>query len=195
MKKLMIALAVISAAIVSQAATINWASGTFKNPVSDGAGGFSGWGTETVTSGSVAGYMFALADSAAYNALYNADGATVSANVYNAYKGNLDSATASKSTGTTMSLGDGLNVYGAGSSQYVALLYILTYEDKQYYIGNVGSVTLATASNKTVANMATKVNGSGAALPGWTAAAVPEPTSGLMMLLGVGLMALRRRRA
>jgi hypothetical protein len=60
-----------------------------------------------------------------------------------------------------------------------------------YFMENAGSVQTA-KSVKSLGNLASKVGGNGAATS-WTA--VPEPTSGLLMLVGLAGLALRRRRA
>ena len=66
-----------------------------------------------------------------------------------------------------------------------------------YYIVNGGatksvSFTSSTgAKNLAFGSQATATQAAGA----WTATAVPEPTSGLLMLLGMAGLALRRRRA
>ena len=189
MKKLVIAVCAVAFAAVTQAATVNWASGVFKTPAS-AAGG---WSDTTVTSGTVAGYLFML-DATTYSSLNSSDVATVSQNVWDAYGTKLGDAAATKSTGTSMILTDG-TAYAAGDSIYAALLYVYTDGADQYYLGNVGTVTLASNQNKNMTNMALKLNSTGTSMTsvGWTA--VPEPTSGLLMLLGMAGLALRRRRA
>ena len=56
--------------------------------------------------------------------------------------------------------------------------------------------TKAGAKKASVANLGTKIGGTGAATA-WIAvpADIPEPTSGVLMLLGMAGLALRRRRA
>lgn len=192
MKKLLL-LAAVGMTVMAQAASYNWISGAIKTPA-DKTGG---WSSTAVTSGSVSAYLFVI-DQDMYNSLYSSTVKTLSDNVYNAYASKLATATASKSTGATISLNDGKTDWGAGSEQYVALLYILTDGDDKYYIGNVGYSSMSAAQNKTIQNLATNIGGgTGTSMTGvgWQAAAVPEPTSGLMLLLGVSLMALKRKRA
>ena len=60
-----------------------------------------------------------------------------------------------------------------------------------YYIANKAAASINTAgTNATVTNLA-KPSG----VTGWTSASVPEPTSGLLMLVGLAGLALRRKRA
>jgi len=190
MKKLMIALAVVGMAVASQAAAYNWTSGALKK----NADAKGGWTSTAITSGQVAGYLFVI-DETTYNSLNSTVVKTVSDNVYAAYGSKLKDASATKSTGTTIALTDGVTTYGAGTTQYAALLYILTNSDGKFYIGNVGTMSMASAQNKTMSNMATNLNGgTGTSMTsvGWQA--IPEPTSGLLLLLGVAGLALKRKQ-
>ena len=64
-------------------------------------------------------------------------------------------------------------------------------------MGNVGTVTWGGVGTPGLDNLSvTKLGeGSGAGATAWATAAVPEPTSGLLLLLGMAGLALRRRRA
>ena len=68
---------------------------------------------------------------------------------------------------------------------------ITTYEGKEYQLVASKSATALETGTATIAfgNMATTTQAAGA----WTA--VPEPTSGLLMLLGMAGLALKRKRA
>ena len=89
-------------------------------------------------------------------------------------------------------------VSGAGDKLWAAVIY--TYTDASlgdFYIANAAELTYGGSGNPSVQNLNTVIGGAGtAASPtqlGWQS--VPEPTSGLLLLLGVGALALRRRRA
>ena len=193
MKKLMIALAVAAVAAIGNAASVNWGAGTVTEP-----GG-------ATANKSVTGYLFVLtADQ--YSALNTAYGSATGSSagekmantVWNAYGDKLDSAYA---TGTTtkkglLTLTDDSKSYGAGDAAYAALIYTYGSGDDLKYIGNIGTVTLEGAMDAEGTDMAVNLFGSTTAgSTAWTAAAVPEPTSGLLMLLGMAGLALRRRRA
>ena len=91
--------------------------------------------------------------------------------------------------------------YGVGDTAYGVVIYT-AYDSKdkvdgaftgdQYFIANMGTATFDADATITLGNMATQLNGNGGALS-WQA--VPEPTSGLLMLVGLAGLALRRRRA
>ena len=198
MKKLMIAIATIAMAVGVQAATITWGSGVFKTP----ADANGGWSSTTVTSGSVSGYLWSVTE-AAYTAMYSADVGTMMSNVLGEYATVTDGKITGVKAGSIAPLANTTAItlrdpatYSAGDTAYAVLLY--TYTDasgNDFYIANVGEWEFATASNKTVANMGIILGGgsSGTSLGGWQS--VPEPTSGLLMLLGMAGLALRRKRA
>ena len=61
-------------------------------------------------------------------------------------------------------------------------------------MGNFAAATIEAAQDVDVSDLALKMGGTGAATS-WQTAAIPEPTSGLLMLLGMAGLALSRRRA
>ena len=188
MKKLMIMAAVAMAAIVSNAAAVSWTTG-----------GLS-YGGSTLAKGTAEGYLW-IVSSAAYGTYSSyTDGEALSKAIYGDYKDKLGSATASDTSGKkgALPLTDGAE-YSAGDSVYAVILYTTTQDGKDYFMGNAGYVTLESAQDKEVGAMATFIGGDGNSATSyataWATAAVPEPTSGLLMLLGMAGLALRRRRA
>ena len=193
MKKLMIALAVAAMAAIGNAASVNWGAGTVLEP-----GG-------ATANKSVTGYLFVLtADQ--YSALNTAYGKATGANagekmanaVWDAYGTKLGEAYASGTTSKkgALTLIDDSKSYGARDNAYAALIYTYGTGDEMKYIGNIGSVTFDSAMDVDMAGMALNLFGdTSAGATAWTAAAVPEPTSGLLLLLGMAGLALKRKRA
>ena len=194
----MIALVATAFAAGVQAASVTWSSGVLKTPASaDG-----GWSSSNITSGSAAGYFWVI-DATTYGSLYDADVSTMMGNVMGKYASidtNAKSVTITD-TGyqsptlntTTVNYKDPAN-YSAGDTAYAAMILVYNDGDADYYIANVATWTFASASNKTLTGLGTNLGGTGgAALGGWQS--VPEPTSGLLMLLGMAGLVLRRRRA
>jgi len=192
MKKLMIMAAVAMAAVVSQAASVTWSSEVISEP-----GG-------AVANKSVTAYLFVLtADqyntlNAAYTGGTGASaGEKMNAAVWSAYGDKLASADASALTTKQgkRTLTDP-NDYAADKTAYAALIYTYGSGDDLYYMANIGSAYVESSMDVDVSYMGQKLFGdaSGSATA-WTAAAVPEPTSGLLLLLGMAGLALKRKRA
>ncbi len=186
MKKLMIALAVAAMAVYANAAAVTWKSGTVLDP------------TGATANKSVTAYLWVV-DSATYDTLAaNTTGAAMSDAVYAAYGSKTGDAYTS---GTTTKKGvadlmDDSKAYGAGDTAYGVILYTYGTGDDLQYMGNVGKVTFESALDAESGYMSTFLLGDTTKnAPAWSTAAVPEPTSGLLMLLGMAGLALRRRRA
>ena len=180
MKKLMIALAAVAMAIGVQAATVQWGSGAIYTPGAEGA-----FTTTKAAANSVTYYLWTM-DAATYASTSLDDIAK------------LDTSTAS-ATGKNSALG-GTVVYqdkthfDAGDTVNWAILFTYTDGDsKEWYIANKGTGTVNDLGGQlSFGNLAASTS-TYATVSGWTA--VPEPTSGLLMLLGMAGLALRRRRA
>ena len=195
MKKIMILAVAAMAVFAANAAQMKWGSGALKAP--------------TTTANLTANYGGAVAlyviDSTTYSTITAAI-AGMSGNEASKYLYNQFSTKEATQTSTTFSKGANTltenKTYAAGDSAYAVLIYTAydstakdefgKYTGEQYYIANAGSWTFEADATKTMANMGTNLGGNGAAI---TWQAVPEPTSGLLLLLGVAGLALRRKRA
>ena len=194
MKKIMMIIAAVAIAGIANAGAVNWGSGAIQTP-----------GLEGVLSGSKltssSGYtlqMFAFESLNAFSyeagdlfAWYSAD-TTKQFNGLTAIQGSVNigaSATTATANGAALTQDGGVNVYGA-------VLFVLTDTETgkaAWYMENDAIVATKSGTTKaSISNLALKENGNGAAMT-WTA--VPEPTSGLLMLVGLAGLALRRRRA
>ena len=183
MKKLMLAVAIVCAAVMAQAAAVVWDAGTVTR--------YDG----NTANKNVTGYLFAIT-AASYSTYSAMDAETLSKTVYADYSGSLGSAV---TTGTASKKGalalEGIDAT-AGTPVYAAVLYIDTV-NTDYFMGNVATVTWGGVGTPGIGELANLKLGDVAPSgpTAWTTAAVPEPTSGLLMLLGMAGLALRRRRA
>ena len=186
MKKLMIALVAVAVAGMVQAASCSWGSGALRTATSaDG-----GWSSTAVNSANALVTMsIYLIDSETYTSLASA----TQKDLYDAYSTQTADLTGQNKNASTGALIGAITINdtdAAAAVQYAVA--IATYTDATYgdmYIANRVATTFNSATQKGSATAI--ISGVG----NWQAEAVPEPTSGLLMLLGMAGLALRRRRA
>ena len=192
MKKLIVAAMAIALAGVASAASYEWTWQAKSGRL------FDGTGSDTANRYAGTGYLF---DSASYSqatllaAFY--DTATTVDGSYLASKAIADTAgsfSSGRQSGTPFEM--------ETHTEFGAYFAVLSSDGKGLYISDaptfdisdVGSsyVTFGNQNDYSSAFKTANASYSGA---GWYTASVPEPTSGLLLLLGMAGLALKRKRA
>ena len=185
MKKLLVTLAAGILAVGVNAASINWSAA--KGYLYDGAGDSAA----KVTSGTA--YLvlatYSQGDLVSAFATANGDAATTLATITTLGTGTIADNARISGTGTT------------SATDTITAYFVVFNDDKMYvsatgdsvYDGLAQAHDLAFTTSMTSSSKLTLQAADGYSGAGWYA--VPEPTSGLLLLLGVAGLALKRKRA
>ena len=183
MKKLLIALSAVAIATVVNAASLQW-GGTFSTP--------------DLSDTLPAGTKFALLYSASEftGAATSVDGFTVGATANNG--GTIISTTTA--TATQSSNWEFSTIFdnpGKDVNGYYAILTLNDTGDKAayMYLGDVSGTTAISSTTYLIYNSGWADDTKSITTGGYSTAVAPEPTSGLLLILGMAGLALRRRRA
>ena len=180
MKKIMIALAVVAFAAVAQAASLNWsitAKVVTESPTGSATTGRASFYTALVFMSSDAAAVDSALAAGDFSALSG-----LAVNSYQAAKAGSFGGTVADLTGSSATIFTVVfDTQAAGDALNTAKNYIKSE--------TVTQNTYSGTDIPTTANF-----DSSFAKSSWTAV-VPEPTSGLLMLVGLAGLALRRRRA
>ena len=183
MKKLMVLFVCGLGLTVANAAAVTWASGV----------GIKGVDSEAyLPAGDVKMFVFELADQAALDA-FKTDADSISK--LDLSKAALSGATTKSSTGITLK---DEKTYKANDSIYAAVVVTQLDGDNTYFVAQKMTATIDEMDSGVAFNsMAKKVYGTSTDIS-WTKMAggsdVPEPTSAMLLLLGVAGLALRRKQ-
>ena len=179
MKKLLMAAAIVGSAISLNAATVTW--------------GLTGI-TDSASNAAKAGMAAYFMDASTYSAFTALEADKVAEYVTAKYTYSGETVLVSGRTGTSINISTASGNLSAGDTAngYIVLFDTATPADAAYfaYTATQSKTVPDTGSNITLA-YGTFATGTS----GWQTTAVPEPTSGLLMLLGMAGLALRRRRA
>ena len=186
MKKIMIIAAVAFAAVVSNAATISW---TLTNVYDLSGANKAG---ETYNA-----YLMTTAANA-LDSWSSMDTTAFASALDKGYKMTWSEAGKYSNSVFTdindINAASGLNLQGGNAYSFYAI--VVDPAGENYYISPVKDVTISSGTDNSAIAFGSQKNytiAGGSSYAGYTA--VPEPTSGLLMLVGLAGLALRRKRA
>ena len=200
MKKLLVMLGVAAIAVCSQAAYVTWAITSVTGPTGSALGAGSAYvffveSTTKYDTSSIAATLEGKGASAVQTAMAGAG--------FDYKFSDLKSGTAAGTwsyNATTASAVDQSTIGLTGATKYSVYAVIFdteTITDSSKFYVTTASAAAATYGDSagTTRNFSIGAQTASATSSNWHSVSVPEPTSGLLMLVGLGTLALRRRRA
>ena len=186
MKKVMFVVVAVSLAFGAQAAAVNWTASNI----------YAGDGTSSKGSGYV-GYLFLVSD-------YSADQvkSAINSGKWSDVSGKAlaqqYTTTAGKYTGPAASDTTVAETLGGTSQEAYAVIFNAGSVDaatKYYVTGNLGKTIAATGTTVyALGSQAASQTATWGTVPGGSQGDIPEPTSGLLLIVGGAMLALRRKR-
>ena len=187
MKKLIIASIATVVGLVVNASTVDWSVQITSSATSYASGytaylvNATAWDAATITAATFSDSSIVL-DSAVFNS--------------GTGKGSSKTYTTKDTTGATNARSVNVSSLDAGSNMNVYYVVLNTSADPDTYYKWSDTLTGREESGSEALGSNWQIAGSTINAATWTqVGAVPEPTSGLLMLLGMAGLALRRRRA
>ena len=184
MKKLMMAFAVAIAAISLNAATVDWSVEL-------------GWVTETDTDdpSTLVGYLGYVFDGSTYTQLALQEALTTTGTTV---LGNALGSSTVTADGELQFAGVGLSYDDTADPAWAKGVLVLIDSDAKvgsaFTVSTFADVEVTDAVTAGGAKFGTGLDLYTGAVSTWSTVAVPEPTSGLLLVVGGALLALRRRR-
>ena len=189
MKKLMLTLAVVVCAATMQAAvTINWGVAASALKKSDGSSIGKSQTVYLINADSTAAIASAILGGTWSDTMAGMLGSAATANTKGtiAYSGNALGLPSGYAAGTSYNFA--ILAFDGDAFQISASMTQAAYDPDSTDYGSMQYVSFDSTKFGTA-------TGTAFATKTWVTASVPEPTSGLLMLFGLGALALRRRRA